>query len=75
MLITEDRHIRYRPAEQEAYVKAGLRIFVLIAANLGSDDALRILLSAEQRIRRVLEQADGPFIYRIGKDGSVVKIR
>ena len=75
VLITEDEHIRYRPAEQEAYIKAGLRIFVLIAANLGAEEALRILLSAESRIRRVLELDEGPFIYRIGKDASVVKIQ
>jgi PIN like domain len=75
VLITEDEHIRYRPAERDAYIKADLRIFVLIAANLGAEDALRILLSAEPRIRKVLWQDDGPFIYRIGKDGSVVKIQ
>jgi len=60
---------------REAYMQAGLRIFVLTAASLGSAETIGILLTAESHIRRVLDDDDGPFMYRVGKNGRVARLQ
>jgi PIN like domain len=75
VLLTQDARIRYRAAEREAYMQAGLRIFVLTAASLGSAETIGILLTAESHIRRVLDDDDGPFMYRVGKNGRVARLQ
>ena len=74
LLITEDKRIRYRTAERAAFMEAGLRMFVLTSGNLSAAEALRILIAAQRGIAEVLSKEAGPFMYRIGKDGSLNRL-
>jgi predicted nuclease of predicted toxin-antitoxin system len=74
ILITEDKRIRYRPAERAAFTEAGLRMFVLTSGNLSAAAALRILLAAKRHIAEVLSKESGPFMYRIAKDGGLKRL-
>jgi hypothetical protein len=74
VFLTQDARIRYRSAEAQALRKAGLKTFVLVTANLNADSTVEILEKAWKRIERVASQEDAPFIYRVGKDGSVRRV-
>lgn len=74
VMLTEDRRIRYRAAERQAYLDAGLRMFALATGNLSTDKKLEVLLSAEKRVREVLEREPAPFTYRIAKDGKLLRL-
>lgn len=71
VFLTQDARIRYRSAEANALREAGLRTFVLVTANLSAERTVEILEKARKRIERVAENEDAPFIYRVGKDGSL----
>jgi hypothetical protein len=74
VLLTEDRRIRYRAREREAYVESRLRVFVLATGNLTTARKVDVILKAEVGIRGVLSTETGPFIYRIAKDGSLLRL-
>lgn len=74
VMITEDRRMRYRAREREAYHESGLRIFALATGSLPIAGKIAVLLLAEAEIRRVLSTDDGPFLYRIAKDGSLLRL-
>lgn len=74
VMLTEDRRMRYRAPEREAYQKSGLRIFVLVTGALPTATKVAVLLLAEDEIRRVLSAMCGPFLYRIARDGSLLRL-
>lgn len=74
VFVTQDARIRYRAAEKDAWLRAGLRVFVVVTANLGADDTAEILDRARKRIETVAAQEPAPFIYRIAKDASLRRI-
>jgi PIN like domain len=74
VFLTQDARIRYRPAEANALREAGLKTFVLVTANLSAERTVEILEKARRRIERVALREDAPFIYRVGKDGSVKRV-
>jgi len=74
VFLTQDARIRYRSAEANALREAGLRTFVLVTANLSAERTVGILEKARKRIERVASNEDAPFIYRVGKDGSVKRV-
>lgn len=74
VFLTQDARIRYRSAEANALREAGLRTFVLVTANLSAERTVGILEKARRRIERVAVDEDAPFIYRVGKDGSVKRV-
>ena len=74
VLLTEDRRMRYRASEREAYLEHGLRIFVLVTGSLPTATKVAVLLAAEDEIRHVLSEERGPFLYRIAKDGSLLRL-
>ena len=74
VFLTQDARIRYRSAEANALREAGLRTFVLVTANLSAERTVEILEKSRRRIERVASIEDAPFIYRVGKDGSVKRV-
>jgi len=71
LFLTQDAHIRYRSAEAAALREAGLGVFVVITANLTAERTVEILEKARAVIERVAREEAPPFIWRVGKDGSV----
>ncbi len=71
VFLTQDARIRYRAAEIAALRRAGLGVFVLITANLSADGKVPILERARSTMERVAASEPRPFIWRVGKDGSV----
>lgn len=45
-----------------------------MTANLSAEGTVEILEKARRRIERVAAKEDAPFIYRVGKDGSVKRV-
>ena len=74
MFITQDARIRYHSAETTAWREAGLRVFVVVTANLRAEETAAILEKARTRIDEIAASEQPPFIYRVGKDGSVKRI-
>jgi len=74
VFITQDARIRYHSAETTAWREAGLRVFVVVTANLRAEETAAILEKARTRIDEIAASEQPPFIYRVGKDGSVKRI-
>lgn len=74
VFLTQDAKIRYRTAEKDAWLRAGLRVFVVVTANLGAEATFAILEKARKRMESVTAEESAPFIYRIAKDGSLRRI-
>jgi PIN like domain len=74
VFLTQDARIRYRSAEANALREAELRTFVFVTANLSTERTVEILEKARRLIERVAANEDAPFIYRVGKDGSVKRV-
>lgn len=47
--VTQDARIRYRPAEKDAWLHAGLRVFVVVTANLGAEATVAVFEKARKR--------------------------
>ena len=63
-VLTKDDAIRRRPAERDALIEAGVRVFCLTAAQLrGSEQIERFLVNRERIVRQA--HADGPYIYGV----------
>jgi hypothetical protein len=63
-VLTKDDAIRRRPAERDALIEAGVRVFCLTAAQLrGSEQIERFLVNRERIVRQA--SADGPYIYGV----------
>ena len=71
VVLTKDRHIRYRAPEKEALKKAGVAVFVLTSGNLTGDDMARVFVTAMPRIKRLLAKLPRPFIARVTPGGVV----
>jgi len=71
VFVTQDARIRYRPAEAAALRAAGLRTFVLITGNLTWEETVRVLERARVAMERLCAEHTGPFVCRVGKDGSL----
>ena len=74
VFVTQDSMIRYRSAETRAWREAGLRVFVVVTANLKAEETAGILEKARPRIDEIAASEQPPFIDRVGKDGSVRRV-
>ena len=74
MFVTQDARIRYRSAETTAWRAAGLRVFVVVTANLKAEETAAILQKARARMEEIAASEPPPFIFRVGKDGSVKRV-
>ena len=57
-----------------AALRAGLRVFVVVTANLGAEATVAILEQARTRMETAAVEEPAPFIYRIAKDASIRRI-
>lgn len=64
VVLTKDDRIRRRPAEREAFVRAGLRVFCLTQRHLKAEEQTHRFVS---NINRILQRArrPGPYIYGV----------
>lgn len=70
-LITKDREIRYRTAEREALLNAGVRAFVLRTRGLSGPENAQILVRALPKMVRFCMGNPAPFIAAVAPSGSV----
>ena len=71
IVLTKDRHIRYRKPEINALLKAAVAAFVLTGGNLTGDEMAAIFVRALPRISRLVLAQRPPFIAKITKAGAV----
>jgi PIN like domain len=64
VVVTADKAIRRRPAEREAYLAAGVRVFCLTSGQLRGREQLARLV---ENLPSILRQADvpGPWIFAV----------
>ena len=71
VVLTKDRHIRYREPEINAILKAHVAAFVLTGGNLTGDEMAAVFVKALPQIRKLLSKHARPFIARVTKGGAV----
>lgn len=64
IVLTKDDAIRRRPAERDALIKAGVRVFCLTTAKLRGDEQAERFLQNRHRILRQARKP-GPYIYGV----------
>lgn len=69
IVLTKDEQIRKNPLERRAYIKSGVRVFALTAANLSSAQQAKAFVNALRRILRIAQHA-GPYIARVTATGN-----
>lgn len=70
IVLTKDKQIRKRPLEKQALMAAGLRVFALTAADLGTDAQVDAFVKGLRRIGRI-SRLPGPYIARVTATGDV----
>lgn len=71
VVVTNDRHIRYRPIELAALKASKVRTFVFTRGNLRADEMARIFLRALPQVQGILRKNRGPFIASVSSNGDV----
>ena len=70
VVISRDKRIRRRPAEIQAVLNHGVRLFVLTAGgNLSRWDTLDLLVRRWPDIARTASENPGPFVYAVTRHG------
>lgn len=73
VLLTKDKNIRKNQLEVDAILNAGVRAFVITAANLHRDAMAQLISRAMRKIYRICHQR-GPFIFNITGTGLVTQV-
>lgn len=71
IIITKDKHIRYRNSEKLAVKKANARMFAISGGNLKGIEMANILVKALPKIDKFILKHKPPFIARITKSCNV----
>ena len=71
VVVTNDRHIRYRPLELAALRASRVRTFVFTKGNLTAEEMAAIFLRAQPKILKLIRMKKGPFIASISRDAGV----
>jgi predicted nuclease of predicted toxin-antitoxin system len=71
VVLTKDRHIRYRAPEVAALMTAGVAAFVLTGGNLTGDEMAALFQRALPAIQKFLITHRPPFIAKVSKRGAV----
>ena len=74
VLLTKDREIRYRAAEREALLSAGVRAFVLRTRGLSGPENAQILVRALSAMVRFCTGNPPPFIAAVSPSGRISKL-
>jgi hypothetical protein len=75
IVLTKDRHIRRRPLELYALVRARVRAFVLTATELSGEQQAAAFIKALPRIERICRSSKRPVIAAVSERGGVSVIR
>ncbi len=71
VVLTKDKNMKRRPAEQLAVVRNGVRAFSLTTGDLTGPEMADAFLRAMPSIRRLLRRHPGPFIASVTRAGRV----
>ncbi|MCC6452388.1 MAG: hypothetical protein IT171_05820 [Acidobacteria bacterium] len=74
VVLTKDKHIRYRTIEREALMNARVKAFIFMSGNVSFSDMTQIVAKALPAIERFTHTHPAPFIAGIYKDASVKMI-
>jgi len=69
VILTRDKRIRRRPIEKQALVASGAKTFVLTSGNLRGRDMAEILVAQINRIERLAQKTDPPFVAALTRSG------
>jgi hypothetical protein len=69
VVLMKDDRIRYRSAELEALMTAGVRAFCLTNANLGGQATAERFVAQLPKISQIATSEAGPYIYGVYADG------
>jgi hypothetical protein len=73
ILLTKDKNIRRNQLEIAAFLNAGVRAFVITAANINRDALTELVRRSMRKIHRICRQR-GPFIYNITGSGTITQV-
>lgn len=73
-VLTKDSRIKTRAIEREAFVRAGVGVFVLKDANMDGEAQRKAIVTAYPRMVKMVQDLVAPFMARIGAMGAVVPI-
>jgi predicted nuclease of predicted toxin-antitoxin system len=72
VVLTKDKHLRYRAVETNALMSAKVRAFVLTArSDLSGAEIGQIFVKALPAMKRLCATGSGPFVAHVSRDGSV----
>ena len=72
VVLTKDKHLRYRAVETNALMSAKVRAFVLTTrGDLSGAEIGQIFVKALPKMRRLCATDSGPFVAHVSRDGSV----
>ena len=76
VVLTKDKHLRYRAVETNALMSAKVRAFVLTArGDLSGVEIGEIFVKALPRMRMLCTTDSRPFVAHVSRDGSVSIMR
>ncbi|MSU58206.1 MAG: hypothetical protein EXS35_08500 [Pedosphaera sp.] len=76
VVLTKDKHIRYREVEVRALLAAKVRAFILTAkGDLSGTEVGQIFVKAMPAMKKLCENTAPPFIARVSRDSSVSLIK
>ena len=73
VLLTKDKNVRKNQLEVDAILNAGVRAFVVTAANIHRDAMATLISRAMRKIYRICHRG-GPFIFNITATGLVTQV-
>lgn len=71
VVLTKDSRLRYEPNIRNAFLRAGVRVFCLVAGNMTASEMADAMTAALPMMERFLAGRAGPFIANIGSSGSL----
>ena len=74
IVLTKDKQMKRRPAEQLAIVRHRVRAFLLTSGEMKAQEMAATLLKAVPGMRRLLVKHPGPFIASVNRSGEVAVV-
>jgi len=69
--LTKDPRIKDRPLERAAVKQGRVRVFTFVSSQVSGPDMARAFVQALPRMKRLLDDHEGPFIAKVYRDGTV----
>ena len=74
IVLTKDKMMRRRPAEQLAIVKHGVRAFSLTSGEMKAQEMAEVFLKAMPKMKRLLRKHPEPFIAAVTRSGDITLV-